>query len=207
MGRRERRGWIPKVFREQYWWDQKADWMQEVGERVRDEPQDSSKDDGVQGGWPRVVGGTGNGTHPGQGLRTVCVSGCPRGCLSLWGSSAGFPAPVGRLWAQKLQAKVSSEVELLVSESPSIIRRLTHLLGPCFLIYKVRRLRNNRSKSLWFVKLWIVPDWQVPIHCYLLSFAGSPSSRSSPLNASMCSVSINPLLCSQSLQLLLLFSR
>ena len=147
-----------------------------------------------------------DGTHPGQGLRTTCASVCSREPLGLWGSSAAFPAPVGRLLAQKLQVKVSSEVELLVSESASIIIRLTHLLSPGFLIYKVRRLRNNRSKSVWFVKLWIEPDWKVPIHCYLLSFAGSPSSRSSPLNASMCSLSINPLLCSQSLQLLLLFS-
>ena len=31
-----------------------------MGEGVREEPQDSSKDDGIQGGRPRVVGGTVN---------------------------------------------------------------------------------------------------------------------------------------------------
>ena len=91
-----------------------------MGEGVRDEPQDFSKNDGVQGGRPRVVGGTvnvdfiaqRNGTHPGRGLRTTCVSGCSGERLGLWGSSSAFPAPVGRLLAQKPQVKVSSEVEL-----------------------------------------------------------------------------------------------
>ena len=147
-----------------------------MGEGVREEPQDSSKDDGIWGGRPWVVGGTvnvdfiaqRNGTHPGQGLRTTCVSVCSREALGLWGSTAAFPAPVGRLLAQKLQVKVSSEVELLVSESASIIIRLTHLLSPGFPIYKVRRLRNNRSKSVWFVKLWIEPDWLLsPFLCWL----------------------------------------
>ena len=98
-----------------------------MGEGVRDDAQDSSCDDGVQGGQPRVAGGTGNvgftaqrsGTHPGQGLSTVCVSGVHQS------SSAAFPAPVGRLLAQNLQAEASSEAELLESQSPSIVTGLT----------------------------------------------------------------------------------
>lgn len=88
------------------------------GEGVRDEPQDFSKDGGVQGGRPRVVGGTvnvdfiaqRNGTHLVGELRTT--QWVFRKHLGLWGSSSAFPAPVGRLLAQKPQIKINSEVEL-----------------------------------------------------------------------------------------------
>ena len=53
-----------------------------------------------------------------------CVR-CLRGLLSPGGSSAALPAPVGRQLGENLHAKASSEAELLGSESPSIMTRLT----------------------------------------------------------------------------------
>lgn len=59
---------MPKIFRRQNRWSQDVDWMWEVG-GVRDDAQDFSWGDGVQGRQPWVVGGTGNiGSCPQRSL-------------------------------------------------------------------------------------------------------------------------------------------
>lgn len=135
-GRKKRQQWMPKMFRRQLmgpgyrFWGKQG---QESGMMLRIPA-------GVVGSaWTTLSGG----------WDRQCWFHCTNGKLSLrkvehnqvrgsvpcqwvfspWGSNTAS-CPCGELLAQKLHAQASSEAELLVSGSPSIVTGLIHLSGP-----------------------------------------------------------------------------
>lgn len=100
-----------------------------------------------------------------------------------WGSNTAS-CPCGELLAQKLHAQASSEAELLVSESPSIITGLIHLSGPGSQGFESSQTGRSELTGCYVSLLLALPP---PCCLYMLGCAG--------LNRSL-----SFLLCSQSLQ-------